>query len=1302
MSNNTNSASKLKIIAYNVRGLNDKIKRAEIILHLEKFNPDILCLIDTRLRPDNFVDIKNDYNYNCYFNNSDRAARGVCILINKRLPVKIENIEKDEEGNLVKVQCTYDNNTFNIFCIYGPNDDEPAFFENIFEIISRSNNPYNIIVGDYNVTLNPNIDNANYATVRNRRARAKLIELMEQHSYCDAYRKLNGNKKCYTWHNEGGRQKGRLDMAIISNSLASYLTDFQTLPSHRSDHRPILAIIDFSCFRRGKGYWKLNNALLNDYEYINIVKRTIRETCARYVLDPIYDNFYSDATEEEIREFMEKTPEELQELDFNINQNLFFEMLLNDIRNSTVAYGMRKKRERDREGEELLARFRQLQEMDNEGAEVGNLEEELGAAKNRYEEYIKDCQLKNTFIKGVRNLKEGEKPTPYLCSLEKNQSAQKYISKLKVMKNNIECTILDQKEIEKETREFYKKLYSCKDIDNSVGNIEDFLSIDNHSVPKLSQFEANTFGKQLLKDDILKTLKKTKNDTAPGLTGFTYAFYKVFWRDLGTLFTRMANFSLETGFLPESLRRGVITLLPKGNKPTDLLKNLRPVTLLPAEYKLISGTVAERINVHLPKLINEQQVGFVKGRYIGECIRTTYDTFEWANRRAKVGLLLLIDFEKAFDSISFKYIKKMLDFFGFNNDLIQWVSLLLYNFSACINMAGNLTQMFAVLRGARQGDPIASPLFVLAIEILCVKIRNSTLVKPYKIDDTEILMSLFADDMSIFLQYDDNNLRNTITILNSFYIISGIKIQVEKTQGIVFGPMPEGDRRLCHDITLTWEQDFTLLGIQFNPSLSNMEVNFDLKLNEINKTINNWKHRFLSPLGRLTIVKTLLLSKIAHVAIVLPTVSNKIIKNLESLIYSFIWGKSPNVARDDAKKTEREGGLNMPDIDASWKAFKLSWLRRLFKTKSVWGEILMANLREGVPNITIEEVFCRVGTFKLLEIRKNANLAFWSEVFYTAKNFLVDAVRDNPKLINYCYIWNSTFFMRNTVPCTRGTFRTCFGKIEYPADMLCKSDGITRFLSLEEARAKYGNIDREEYISLKYVIRVGFQKCKITPESACISRPFQPALYTVSMLNSKGCSFWTKKLKKFKTSMKIMREMENNWHECLGRVMGDNFWRSCYKRVSDIFFDNRIKIFYYYIIRGCLQTNRIIHNFVNNTSVMCTFCDSETETIMHLFWNCDYSKNFINNTLPLVFSDFPCMTANFSAINFIFGIKNERMFSPSNFCALLIKKFIWNQRCKKIRPNYVDFRRWFTSQLKLAKACYDDDERMGFLQYIRP
>ena len=1254
-SNNIN-ASRLNIVSYNVRGLNDKMKRAEDFLHIDKFMPDIICLVDTRLKAEVYDEIRNDYNVHCFFNYSERAARGVCILVKNTLPIKVDKIEKDTNGNLVKVECRFDNNIFNIFCIYGPNEVEPEFFENIFSRISTNDTPYNVIIGDFNVTVNAEIDNAHYLTERNRRARAKLTEMMEHHGYCDAYRKIHGNKKCYTWHREGGRQKGRLDMAIISNSLAPFLKDFQTLPSHRSDHRPIMITIDFSSFKRGKGYWKFNNSMLNDQEYIHEVKRTVRETCARYMVHQNYDNFYNNATDEEMSEFVSKTPEELQELNFNINPSLFFDVLLNDVRNATITFSLRKKRERDREGNELLSRLKRLQELQDQDIDLGNLEEELATAKIQYENFIKDCQLKNTFIKGVRNLKEGEKPTPYLCSLEKNFAAQKYISKLKIMKNNVEHVTLDQKEIEEETRIFYENLYSCKDDLRGVGKIEEFLNIDNHNAPKLTQTEANSYSKELNREDILKTLKKTKNDTAPGMTGFSYAFYKVFWRDIGTFFTNMANHSLSIGTLPASLRRGVITLLPKGDKPTDQLKNLRPVTLLPAEYKLISGTVAERINGHLPKLIHEQQVGFVKGRYIGECIRTTHDTFEWANRRAKVGLLLLIDFEKAFDSISFKYIEKMLQFFGFNENLVNWVKLLLYNFSACINMAGNLTKLFEILRGARQGDPIASPLFVLAIEVLCIKIRNSTLVRPYRIDNTDILLSLFADDMSIFLEYDENNLRNTISILNDFFCVSGLKIQVEKTQGIVFGPVPGGGGRLCPEINLNWKQEFTLLGIKFHPSLSNMQENFDTKVREIEQTIGNWKHRFLSPLGRLVIVKTLLLSKIAHVAIVLPTVSNKLVKKLESMIFSFIWGKSSNVARVDAKKPETEGGLNMPDIDASWKSFKLSWLRRLYTTNSVWKDIFIANLRESMPDVSVEDIFSSFGTFDLLDLRKKVKLSFWAEVFYTLKNYLVDAVHDCPSLINYCYIWKSCFFMRNTLPCTRNVFRTCFGKINYPADILYLNNGVFSFLSIDQARQRFGNIDEEEYLSLKYVIRIGFQKCKSTPETTKLKNPFQPILYSISMLNAKGCSYWTKKLKKFKTSYKTIHEMENNWNTSLGRVMGENFWKACYKRVHELFFDNRIKVFYYHIVRGCLQTNRIIHNFiVDVTSSMCTFCGNHVETIMHLFWNCTYTSNFILSALPLIFNDYPCMTTNFSAISFIFGIKNEHIFSPPNICALFLK-----------------------------------------------
>ena len=76
------------------------------------------------------------------------------------------------------------------------------------------------------------------------------------------------------------------------------------------------------------------------------------------------------------------------------------------------------------------------------------------------------------------------------------------------------------------------------------------------------------------------------------------------------------------------------------------------------------------------------------------------------------GLLLLIDLHKAFDSISFKHINTTLQFFGFGNNFTKWINILLRNFKACINHAGNISEFFEVSRGPRQGDPIAAALFV--------------------------------------------------------------------------------------------------------------------------------------------------------------------------------------------------------------------------------------------------------------------------------------------------------------------------------------------------------------------------------------------------------------------------------------------------------------------------------------------------------------------------------------------------------------------------------------------------------------
>ena len=84
----------------------------------------------------------------------------------------------------------------------------------------------------------------------------------------------------------------------------------------------------------------------------------------------------------------------------------------------------------------------------------------------------------------------------------------------------------------------------------------------------------------------------------------------------------------------------------------NFLKNWRPVSLLNVLYKLESGTIANCTKNCLYKLISDTQTVFIKSRYIGESTRLVYDIMEYLENKQKPGLLMLIDFEKAFDSIS--------------------------------------------------------------------------------------------------------------------------------------------------------------------------------------------------------------------------------------------------------------------------------------------------------------------------------------------------------------------------------------------------------------------------------------------------------------------------------------------------------------------------------------------------------------------------------------------------------------------------------------------------------------------------
>ena len=117
--------------------------------------------------------------------------------------------------------------------------------------------------------------------------------------------------------------------------------------------------------------------------------------------------------------------------------------------------------------------------------------------------------------------------------------------------------------------------------------------------------------------------------------------------------------------MSQSMRTCIITCLPKRNKDRKLLKIWRPIALLSSIYKLMSGVIANRLRNTLDTIISNTQTGFLSGRRISDNTRLIYDLMCIAEKKKIAGMLMFIDCEKAFDSISWNFLYNTLLFFGY-------------------------------------------------------------------------------------------------------------------------------------------------------------------------------------------------------------------------------------------------------------------------------------------------------------------------------------------------------------------------------------------------------------------------------------------------------------------------------------------------------------------------------------------------------------------------------------------------------------------------------------------------------------
>lgn len=168
--------------------------------------------------------------------------------------------------------------------------------------------------------------------------------------------------------------------------------------------------------------------------------------------------------------------------------------------------------------------------------------------------------------------------------------------------------------------------------------------------PVISE-EDNTFlTRIILEHEMENALRQSSSEKAPGPDGLNVGALKAFWHLLKEDMLKDFKKFMVSGELPRGMNSSFISLVPKVKIPSQI-KDYRPISLINCSLKILTKTLTNRLVGVMDKLISPNQTGFIKGRQISEGILITNEVVHSIRYQGVKGIILKLDFEKAFDSV---------------------------------------------------------------------------------------------------------------------------------------------------------------------------------------------------------------------------------------------------------------------------------------------------------------------------------------------------------------------------------------------------------------------------------------------------------------------------------------------------------------------------------------------------------------------------------------------------------------------------------------------------------------------------
>ena len=279
----------------------------------------------------------------------------------------------------------------------------------------------------------------------------------------------------------------------------------------------------------------------------------------------------------------------------------------------------------------------------------------------------------------------------------------------------------------------------------------------------------------------------------PGPDGFTSNFFHFFWGMIKEEVWAIVKESRTSIGVLKVFNATFLSLIPK-SEGADVPGKFRPIALCNVIYKIIAKVIANRLKPLLPGLISPEQSGFVEGQQILDGIITVQEAIHSLKCTRIPGMLIKLDIAKAYDKLSWEYLEKMLQAFGFCQEWVEWVMGLVSCpfFSILLNKSP--TRLFSPSKGIRQGDLLSPFLFILDAEGLSKLIKAQVGqgrirgLSFYEDMDKQTHQQ-FVDDIMLMEHPSIQEVRAYKTSLVTFAKASGLEVNPEKCQIFFFNTL---------------------------------------------------------------------------------------------------------------------------------------------------------------------------------------------------------------------------------------------------------------------------------------------------------------------------------------------------------------------------------------------------------------------------------------------------------------------------------------------------------------------------------